>query len=313
MNRLPAEQEKRLFQLKQEVTKRGFDRHASILKDTTELPPELQSSAVIKVTSDIAIETIILFPPQLHRGWDYIPKQALLFTSTGMIHLLASIWPDQEPRLTSIKGHDFIYMNVKLLLLYGLLEIVACGQTSPVRLGMEFNTVAWYKLSEPLRKLLQSTRPKPDISPDDVDCSPDVQQTFAELPLKFSNGVKIYGLLPGEQLVDLVFQPGVWKRWLHFSRQPVIANTLLMLTSNYMVIIREELKVSQGWVLTYIPRACIAEMQCGPGVNTHDELIVKLERGDQKADYKISLNSEYVEAWHLLWSRHGDSCTNLSI
>ena len=38
--------EKRLAELKQEVTKRGFDRHASVLKDISELPPELQSSAV---------------------------------------------------------------------------------------------------------------------------------------------------------------------------------------------------------------------------------------------------------------------------
>jgi hypothetical protein len=302
MDRSPVEQEKRLLQLKQEVTKRGFDRHASTLKDISELPPEFQSSAVARVASDTSIETIILFSPQL-RGWEYIPKQALLFTSTGVIHLLTSIWPDQEPRITNLEAHDLIYVNVKLLLLYGFLEIVACGQTSPVRLGMEFNTVAWYKLSKPLRKLLQSSRANPDVLLDEVSYSPDAQRTVAKLPLKFSNGARIHGLLPGEQLEELIFQPGVWKRHLYFFRQPIIANTLLMLTSNYMVIIKEELKVAHGWVLTYIPRICIAEMQSGSNVNTHDELIVKLERGGQKIDYKILLNSEHVEAWRSLWSR----------
>jgi hypothetical protein len=55
---------------------------------------------VLALTEREAIQTIIVFPQQIQRGWDYVPKQALLFTTTGLIHLLASIWQNQEPQLT---------------------------------------------------------------------------------------------------------------------------------------------------------------------------------------------------------------------
>lgn len=311
MTLLPDDREKRLAQLKHEVTRRGFDRHASIVRNIQELPPEFQTASVMKALTDLTMDTAILFPQQLHRGWDYIPKQALLFTPTGVVHLLASIWPDQEPGITFLEGRDIMYVNVKLLLLYGYLEIVARGQVSPVRLGLEFNTVAWWVISRPLRRMLITNRAKLDTSNVEADRSPAGRRAFAELPLKFSNGVKIHGLLPGEQLEELIFQPGVRRQWLHFFQRPVTANTLLMLTSNYVVAIREEPNVEQGWILTYIPRGCINEMRRQPG-DLSDELVIELEWQDQRAEYKILLNHRYVEAWRSQWIRHGGAWRELS-
>jgi hypothetical protein len=121
----------RLAQLKRQVPTRGFERHSLILKSISELPGELQSPAVTALGTNEAFRAIIAFPPQIHRGWDYFPKQALLFTATDVIHLLASIWPDQEPQVTRVNGGGLMYMKVTLLLLYGFLEIVAQGQTDP--------------------------------------------------------------------------------------------------------------------------------------------------------------------------------------
>jgi len=115
----------------------------------------------------------------------------LLFTPTGVIHLLASIWPDQEPEMTHVNGRGLMYMKVTLLLLYGFLEIVAQGQTSPTRLGVEFNTVAWYQLSRPLRQLLQATQATPTVPTDKPSYSPATHQALAKLPLKFSNGCRV--------------------------------------------------------------------------------------------------------------------------
>jgi hypothetical protein len=131
-----------------------------------------------------------------------------------------------------------------------------------------------------------------------------MQQALENLPLKFSNGVKIYGLLPGEELKDLVFQPGTWKRWLLLFQRPVSANTLLLLTSNYVVVIQEELHVKQGWVFSYIPRSSIFGMQSQPR-GPWSELTVELRRGDQTAEYKLLLNSAAVEAWRARWTQHG--------
>jgi hypothetical protein len=90
-----------------------------------------------------AVQTIIAFPPQIQRGRHSVPKQALLFTHTNVIHSMASIWPDREPEVTYLRGNDLRYLKVTLILLYGFLEIVVQGNTSPTRLAMEFNTVAW--------------------------------------------------------------------------------------------------------------------------------------------------------------------------
>jgi hypothetical protein len=191
-----------------------------------------------------------------------------------------------------------------LLLLYGYLEIVGQGPGAPTRLGMEFNTVAWYQLSPPLRQLLQATRVTPGTPTGKVAYSPGAQRAFDGLPLKFSNGVKIYGLLPGEELEELVFQPGSWKRWLLVFRRPVSANTLLLLTSSYVVVIQEELEVAQGWIISYIPRNNIAGMQNQPRGPWH-ELTIQLKRGDQSVDYKLTLKSEAIETWRRQWLQHG--------
>jgi len=303
--------EKRLAELKRETTKRGFDRYASILKNISELPAELQSPEITALLDSERIHRIIVFPPQIQRGWDYVPKQALLFTPTRSIHLLASIWPNQEPKITGIEGCHLMYVRVKLLLLYGFLEIVAQGPEAPTQLNMEFNTVAWDHLSPPLKKLLLVAKENLSAQTEKAASSSAAQRAFEQLPLKFSNGVKIYGLLPGEELEAFTFQTAIWKRWLRFLRQPVIANTLLLLTSNYMVVIQEELKIAQGWVLTYIPRNCIAEMQKQTS-DLYRKLIVKLKQGEQATEHVILLSNEAIEAWRVQWTQRGGFWQDLS-
>jgi hypothetical protein len=281
-----------------------------MLKNVSELPCELQSPAVTTLVASETIQDIISFPPQIHRGRHYVPKQALLFTNTNVIHLLASIWPDQEPQATYLKGSGIMYMRATLLLLYGFLEIVAQSKTSPTRLSMEFNTLAWNRLSRPLRQILQATKVTPGAPTDKTTYSPTAQQAFEKLPLKFSNGVKIYGLLPGEELKDLVFQPGTWKRRLLLFRRPVSANTLLSLTSNYMVVIQEELGVAQGWIISHIPRTSIVRIQNRPR-DEWNELTVQLKRGDQTAETTFLLKSEAAQAWRVYWIQHGGQWQDL--
>jgi hypothetical protein len=299
-------QEKRLAELKKEVTKRGFDRHPSILKTISELPCELQSPSIAALGQSEPIQTVISFPPQIQRGWHYVPKQALLFTPTNIIHVLASIWPDQEPQVTCIPACSVLYVNVSLILLYGYLEIVARGQDVPMNLGMEFNTVAWdYCLSAPLRGFLQATRALTSLPIDKPAYSSTAREAVDQLPIKFFNGVRLYGLLPNEELQEILFQPRMWKRWLHFFQSPLSPNILLMLTSNYVVVIQEELNVEQGWLLTYVPRSTILEIQ-NQQERPWNTLSFQLKQGDQCAQYELKrLKRETVDSWHQQWSQHG--------
>jgi hypothetical protein len=153
--------EKRLAQLKQQVPKRGIERHPLVLRNVYELPAELQSPAVISLAASKAIQTIVAFPPQIHRGWHYVSKQALLFAPTDVIHVQASLWPDQEPQVAYLDASGFMYMRITLLLLYGFLEVVAQGHTSPTQLGVEFNTVAWYSYPGPYGNCCRRPEPRP--------------------------------------------------------------------------------------------------------------------------------------------------------
>ncbi len=298
-----SDREARLAQLRREVPQRGIERHPIILKEVSDLPAELQSPTLNTFVEVDAIEKIVSFPPQIHHGWHYVPKQALLFTAKDVIHLQASIWPGQEPQTTLLRGRDLMYMRVSLLLLYGLLEIAAEGQTSLTKLRVEFNTVAWHPISRPLRKLLRTVQGDSERAKDETYLSEVAQASVDKLPLKFSNGVDIYGLLPGEELKDLVFQRGDWKRWLLLFRRPVSADTLLLLSSNFVVVIAEELGVKYGWVVSYIPRGNISEMRSQPR-GSWNELTIHLKRKDQTAEYRLLLKDEAIQAWRELWLAH---------
>jgi hypothetical protein len=296
--------EERLAQLMDQVPKRGIERHPLVLKSVSELSGELLSPELASLATRADLQTIIAFPPQIHRGWHYVPQQALLFSPSNAVHVQASIWPDQEPRITHVEGSDLMYMQVTLLLLYGFLEIVAQGPTEPTRLGVEFNTVAWYQLSSPLRQLLRASQSTVGVPSGETSYASSTRQAFENLPLKFSNGVKIYGLLPGEELEDLVFQPGTWERRLLLFRRPVSANTLLSLTSNYVTVIQEDLHVSQGWIISYIPRSNIVGLQGQPR-GLWNEVTFQLKRGGQTAEYKLLLEGAAVQAWRERWIQHG--------
>lgn len=299
--------EKRQSQLRKEVLKRGFDRHLTVLKNVSELPVELQSPAL---AVSPGYQTILYFPPQIQHGWNYVPKQALLFTPTDVTHLMASIWPEEGPQVTHLNGCDLMVVKATLILLYGFLEIVAQGDSSPTRLGVEFNTIAWQSVSPPLRQLLKATQATPGVPAEKAIPSPAVQQALEALPVKFSNGAKIYGLLPGEAMEALVFQPGNSERWLFLLKRRITANTLLLLTSNYVVVIQDDLKVPHGWIITYLPRCNINGIQ-NQSRGLGNKLSILLKRGDQPVDYTLPLTNEAVEAWREQWVQHGGQWEDL--
>jgi hypothetical protein len=159
--------------------------------------------------------------------------------------------------------------------------------------------------------LLQASQIRPSPPTVQPTYSPAAHSALEGLPLKFSNGIKLFGLLPGEALEDLVFQPEVWQPRLLVFQQQLLANTLLLLTSNFVTVIQEEFRTDQGWLLSYIPRDSIVGIQqqlygrCA-------ELTFQLKRGDQSAEYHLRLMPEAAQAWQVRWLAHGGQWQNLS-
>jgi hypothetical protein len=157
---------------------------------------------------------------------------------------------------------------------------------------------------------MKTTQTAPDSAAENDIPSPALRQSLEALPVKFSNGAKIYGLLPGEALKALVYQPGSSKRWLLLLKRRITANTLLLLTSNYVVVIQDDLKVPHGWIITYLPRCNINGIRNQPR-GLWNELSILLRRGDQPVDYTLLLKSEAVEAWREQWIQHGGQWEDL--
>jgi hypothetical protein len=315
MNKSPQAVQKRLAQLVKEMPTLGMKQYPSTLKSISDLPGELQSPSITALLSDQTIQTIIAFPAQIQNMRYYVPRQALLFNNTGVVHVIASIWPDQEPQVTLIKGSSILYMRVRLLLLYGFLEVVAQESDSPVRIEVEFNTVAWEILSQPLHRLLQTCLPTAIAHADLKANALAAQKAMDALSFKFNNGMRIYGFLPGEVLEELVFQPGVNRIreiWPFEFRKPVTADTVVSMTSNFVVALQEELGKWYGWILTYIPRNRIIGMQNRPGALC-DELAVQLGQPGNSVEYKIPLGRDAIKDWRGRWIQQGGQWQNLPI
>jgi hypothetical protein len=79
-----------------------------------------------------------------------------------------------------------------------------------------------------------------------------------------------------------------------------------------MVIIQKELQVSQDWIITYIPRKGILEIQNQSYIEW-DELTINLTRAGQTTTCKIQLINEAAQNWHKCWIKHGGQCWELPI
>jgi hypothetical protein len=293
----------RLAQLKKEVPTRGFERYPSLLRSVYELPVELQSSELTTNLSGRIFKTIIAFPPQIQHGWNYVPKQALLFTMDEVIHILASIWPDQPPQVTIVKNNSSLLVRLTLLLLYGFLEIVAQGEQTLVRINIEFNTVAWSILSGPLEQFLSSTVQHSKMPDENIIITPSIGNAILKLPYKFSNGYYLYGKLPNEALLGLAFQPIAHSRWWIFDRRAKLVNSLLLLTSNFFIVMQEDVRVKLGWIISFIPRSNILLMR-----NNHssqwNELTIHIERNGQQLEQQVTLKNEITLQWAEIWVRN---------
>ncbi len=289
----------------------GAASHPYQVDSLSELPDSLQEPARQSLGTSERADSIFVVPAQVFSerwfGWRYVPEQALLFTSQGVLHVQDSTRPDQIAQATCLCGADLLYAQVSLLLLYGRLELAGQITDEPGRIIVEFNTVGWHFLQPALQQLLRLAWGQTRIeipAGARVDATPERLKT---LPLKFRNGLRLEGLQQSESLLGFVFQPAVWATRYRFFHRQVSAATLLALTDREMIVIEEERKgryAAYGWILTFYPLASIDEIRASPG-RAWQELEVRLTRGAVALDRRILLEQDITEAWRDIWIHHG--------
>lgn len=295
---------------------RGMETHPYLFNTLAELPPALQHAAQPALETTEQPLKIFFVPAQSFlKNWfsqRYVPQQVLIFTAQGVLHVQEAASPDQPAQATYLRAVDLLYVQLRLLLLYGRLELAGQANGKLARVVVEFNTVGTWLLLPSLRQLLRLACGQTGAGVP-AESLPEVTlPEFQKLSLKFKNGLRIYGLQPDESVQGLIFQPSIWKRRWPFFDQQVVANTLLALTDRAVVIVEENRtgeKSPYGWIFTYCPRECVKGMETTPG-ETRSELHLHLARAGVAVDRQLTLETEAALAWQNLWADHVEITKN---
>ena len=278
----------------------------------SELPDSLRQAALQSIgTTDKPI-SICVFPVRTYLknwdSWEYLTEQALIFTRTRILHIQAPGLSNHEASTVSLCAADLSYTRLSLILMYGRLEFV---DESLSRVVVEFNSAGFEIIQPGLKEFLGSCCGKEPGSKPDKALTETVLGEIGEESFKFKNGLYLYALLPEEQVLGFVFQPGIWgKRW-HLFPLKISEATLLALTDRQLIVVEERSQSkfpAYGWIFTFYPRRAIERI----GITTRldrQELVIGLKSTGNLNDHRVILEDANDLAWQELWLRCGDPHT----
>lgn len=271
-----------------------------------DLPRSLQQAAshVLGLTGQPLSISVIPATTRLKNwyGWERAPEQALLFTDDGVAHLQA-ISPE-DARSVYLKAADLRSTCLSLKLMNGRLELVDDRLS---RVVVEFNAGGFEFLQPGLQNLLSTTCKSSSVPLPAVPSTETILEDIGEKSYKYRNGLALYGLLPGEQLLGYVYQPVIWKkRWRVFSSKLSDA-TLLALTDKQLIVVEQHSNSrfpAYGWIFTFCPRTFIHTI----GISSQGqwrELRIEMCMRAGFLDKRILLEQQNMLVWQDLWLRFG--------
>lgn len=278
------------------------------------LPPSLAALAKETLKPADAVEGALIVPGEYRARrigvWEYVPERALVFVRGGLIYLAADA-SGVAARSMRIDGRALLSLRSSILLLYGLLEFKAdCGAAAE-EVRVEYNTVAWYRLNQPLTRFVVAACPAPASALTEADARAANEALLATLPFKFANGLRYYCLAPGERVIAAVFQPAIW-RTRYLIRRQITPNTLLALTDRKVALIEERRaqpwtrpprpgEGEYGWIFTYTPLDRVVDMSVAPNDGLSD-VTIKLQWGAAADTRVLRLEPAVAERWLAAWA-----------
>lgn len=273
------------------------------------LPENFRRAAETNLPSGEIPTEILLIPPGTFYdapkkgggAWS-APRQAAIFTSNGILHILDSttgVCP-----VTYLPAADLLYAHHSLILLYGRLELTGVVNGELTQTVIEYNTVGQYLIQPPLNRFLAlACGENPDVAENTAQNEPLLEQLQAQ-SYKFASGLRLYGLLPGERLLGLVFQPRITRPFLKIFRLATAPNCLLALTGRTVILIDED-KIrgaAYGWLVTICPRQRVRGMVVHPA-KWWQEIRLELEHRGVESTRSARLEAEHTEQWQNLWEQ----------
>lgn len=248
--------------------------------------------------------SIVMIPPgtfvnvKSNGAW-HAPRQVTIFTPKGILHIQEE---NGKYPATYLNGADLVYVHHTLILLYGRLELAGTSNGDLTRIVIEYNTVGLPILQPDIVRLLSLAYRQDVPSTADDSLTETLLDEIEAKSLKFANGLRLYGLLPGERLLGYVFQARITRRVLRWIRVPVAPAALLALTEQAVIAIAEKHAkgASYGWLISNIPRRRIALMDSAPAHN-YRQIRFYVNGDEAKAIQQVTLNEDIARAWQNLW------------
>lgn len=268
------------------------------MEDITNLPGNFQQALAPLLKSDGAIKSILMLPPQPFLKKGGVPKQVLLSTERGILHVC-----DGDPPTAGYLPRDaLLYVQRTLVLLYGCLELTGEVNSRLVRIKAEYNTVGQELLDTALGQFLGWTHTGNHTNASSKQQHEALLQELGTKSLKFMNGLQFYALQPDEQLLGYVFQPRIREPVLHYFYHAIAPAALLALTDQTVILIKEDRMrgASYGWLLTLCPRANINDITIAPR-GERSEVCVQLAGDNVTTDQSVILESDTASDWQKVW------------
>jgi hypothetical protein len=272
-----------------------------IVSALTDLPEEFQRAVQSGLPAGDSINSILMLPSQPFMKGGGVPRQALLSTAQGILHVQAG----KPPVPTYLPSDALLYVHHTLALLYGHVELAGEVDGKLVQVVAEYNTEGQELLDAVFAQFLHMSYSYDTTDPDESFQKQNniILEKLSAESFKFMNGLRLYALQPGEQLLGYVFQPRIKEQFLYFFHRPIAPISLFAPTDRSVVLIEEDKAwdTSYGWIITICP--CIVGLTVeSKAMQKWHKLSVLLLRNNVSMERNLILESEIALTCKALWA-----------
>lgn len=273
-----------------------------LVTNLDDVPGTLIDQIRIDLPLDQAISGIFVIPSEtysdgFHRKTN--PLQALIFTNDGVLQVFASE-DGKNTRSIWIPFDSVVRVSLKLVLLYGKLEIWSQAGDHILKIQAEYNTVSHPLLTPFLKTLIRNSWKEP-ILPEPVDEQTAIFSEFARTSFSFYNGIMLEAVQPGEGIKAFVYQPELQKKWLKLFTRRVFPKTLGVITNKQLIFLQEDLsyRAHYEWLFTFIPIHRLLTASC-EALDEWQKLTFQVDPGLGNMNISLLIADENLTRWKSL-------------
>lgn len=277
--------------------------------DREAIPADILAAASKALPHGEVILGVFIIPADVYRQgfrWRLMPEQVLVFTQSGVLHLVNDRPPKKTPVYRPaawLPATHIQRIKMSLVLLYGKLEIWDDTPAHTAKIEVQYNTVTQRILSPLLKSLVAQTW-QPNAGRFEHVPSDESFSQFFKTSFSFYNGLTGEALQETERILDWVYQPEIRQPRLHFFYRRLFPQTVAVFTDRQIILLQEDLAYRQHyeWIFTFIPWHRVSHLSDQPaGENTR--ATIHLRPVEHKHTIDLLFEPSNTETWHKICRR----------